>query len=72
MTQDISVESLSIGEKLQLMESLWTSLCDKSTDIQSPQWHKDILSERRCQLESGDAKVSSWNDAKARLSKLGQ
>jgi hypothetical protein len=55
MTQDISVESLSIGEKLQLMESLWTSLCDKSTDIQSPQWHKDILSERRRQLETGDA-----------------
>ncbi|MDA9778813.1 addiction module protein [Rubripirellula sp.] len=72
MTQDISVESLSLGEKLQLMESLWTSLCDKSTDIQSPQWHQDILSERRRQLEAGDAKVSSWNDAKARLSKLGQ
>ncbi|MGB0600236.1 MAG: addiction module protein [Rubripirellula sp.] len=72
MTQDLSVESLSLPEKLQLMESLWRSLCDKSEDVQSPDWHENILSERRNRLEAGDAKLSSWDDAKIRLSNLGQ
>lgn len=63
---------MSVAEKLQLMEDVWTSLCQKGGDVQSPQWHEEVLAERRRRLEAGEANVSSWDEAKARLSKLGQ
>ena len=72
MAQDIPLDSMSVSEKLQLMEDVWTSLCQNTGDVQSPEWHEEVLSERRRRLEAGETKVSSWNEAKARLSKLGQ
>lgn len=72
MAQDIPLNSMSVSEKLHLMEEVWTSLCQNTGDVQSPEWHEEILSERRRRLESGETKVSSWEEAKARLSKLGQ
>ena len=72
MPQDIPLDSMSVSEKLQLMEDVWTSLCENTGDVQSPDWHEEVLSERRRRLESGETKVSSWDEAKARLSKLGQ
>ncbi|MEO1527515.1 MAG: addiction module protein [Planctomycetota bacterium] len=72
MPQDIPLDSMSVSEKLQLMEEVWTSLCENTGDVQSPDWHEEVLTERRRRLESGETKVSSWDEAKARLSKLGQ
>ena len=72
MAQDIPLDSMSVSEKLQLMEDVWTSLCQNTGDVQSPQWHEEVLAERRRRLEAGESKVSSWDEAKARLSKLGQ
>ena len=72
MTQNTPLDSMSVSEKLQLMEDVWTSLCQNTGDVQSPEWHEEVLSERRRRLEAGETKVSSWDEAKARLSKLGQ
>ncbi len=72
MAQDIPLSSMSVSEKIQLMEDVWTSLCQNTGDVQSPEWHEEVLSERRRRIESGDAKVSPWDEAKVRLSKLGQ
>ena len=72
MVQDIPVDSMSVAEKLQLMEEVWASLCQSTGDVQSSEWHEEVLSERRRRLEAGETKVSSWDEAKARLSKLGQ
>ena len=72
MAHDIPLDSMSASEKLQLMEDVWTSLCQNTGDVQSPEWHEEVLSGRRKRLEAGNTKVSSWDEAKARLSKLGQ
>jgi putative addiction module component (TIGR02574 family) len=72
MAQDIPLDSMSVSEKLQLMEDVWTSLCQNTGDVQSPEWHEEVLSERRRRLAAGETRVSSWDEAKARLSKLGQ
>lgn len=72
MAQDVPLNSMSVSEKLQLMEDVWTSLCQNTGDVQSPEWHEEVLSERRRRLEAGETNVSSWDEAKARLSKLGQ
>lgn len=72
MSIQLPLDSMSVTEKLQLMETIWSSLCQNPGDVQSPEWHKAILSERIRRLSSGEATISTWDDAKARLLKLGQ
>ena len=40
------IEKMSTIERLQAMEKLWDSLCNEE-EIESPEWHKDILQERK-------------------------
>jgi putative addiction module component (TIGR02574 family) len=72
MSIDISIETMSVAEKVRLLESVWGSLCAHPGDVQSPEWHREVLEDRRRRLEDGRATVSSWADAKARLMQLGR
>lgn len=72
MSVNISIEALTVAEKVQLLESVWQSLCRQSGDVQSPDWHQEVLDERRRRLEDGRATVSPWADARARLLQLGR
>ena len=72
MTLDIQIEFLSIAEKVQLLESVWQSLSAHPGDVQSPEWHREVLEERRRRLDDGRATISAWADAKARLMQLGR
>lgn len=72
MTVDINVETLSVAEKVQLLDSIWQSLCTHPCDVRSPEWHREVLDERRRRLEDGLATLSTWADAKTRLMQLGR
>jgi len=72
MNIDIPLDAMTVAEKVQLLESVWQSLCLHSGDVASPEWHQTILEERRTRLEDGRASISSWADAKARLLQIGQ
>ena len=72
MSSEISLDGLSVAEKVRLLERVWSDLCRRTADVNSPDWHREVLEERQRRLLSGEASVSSWRDAKARLMKLGQ
>ena len=72
MPIDLPLASMTVAEKIQLLEAIWDDLCTKPGDVQSPEWHQAVLAERTRRLESGKVTVSSWDEAKARLLKLGQ
>lgn len=72
MAIDDEVEGLSVAEKVQLLERVWQSLCARPGDVRSPEWHRDILEERRRRLADGRATISAWADAKDRLMQLGR
>jgi hypothetical protein len=72
MATNVPLNSMSVAQKLQLMEDVWASLCQIDGDVVSPQWHQEVLVERQRHLASGESKVSTWDEAKARLLKLGQ
>jgi putative addiction module component (TIGR02574 family) len=72
MATDISIETISVAEKMRLLESVWESLRAHPTDVQSPDWHREVLEDRKRRLEDGRATVSTWADAKARLMQLGR
>ncbi len=67
MSTDVSLGSLSVAEKLALMERLWDDLSRRPEDVPSPQWHGDVLAERIAAVREGRTDFVSWDDAKQRL-----
>jgi putative addiction module component (TIGR02574 family) len=59
------IKKMSIIERLQAMEELWDSLCHEENEIESPEWHKDILESRRKRIKEGKAEFISLADLKA-------
>ena len=56
---------MTIHEKLAVMESLWEDLSRSPDAIESPEWHKEILDERRQGVVEGTARFVDWEAAKA-------
>jgi len=67
---ETTIETLSVEEKLRMMESLWDSLCTKSGSIDSPNWHGNILAEREEAIRNGSDTFEDWEMAKAALRNL--
>jgi len=70
MSTDLPLDSMSTADKLKGMETVWASFRD-APDLPSPEWHRELLAEQKRRLESGEATVSSWSEAKQRLNELG-
>ena len=51
------IERMSIGEKLQTLEALWDALDNE--EIPLPDWHAEVLEERKRLMSSGQAKFIS-------------
>ena len=61
------INNMSIAERLKTMEAIWDSLLHEDTEIESPDWHNDILKERKKTIENGTAKLISLDELKASL-----
>lgn len=62
-TQEI--KKMSRIERLQAMEALWDSLIDEESEIESPEWHRDILEERKRKIGTGKAEFISLEELRA-------
>ena len=71
MPIELPLEQMSVADKLATMEAIWASLCFRPVDLESPAWHQEVLADRTKRLESGEATVSEWSEAKNRLQNLG-
>ncbi len=56
---------LPVDERLKCMEALWGSLQNK--EVESPEWHGSVLSDRRAKVEAGEASFISSAELKSRL-----
>jgi len=55
---------MSTIERLQTMETIWDTLPYGEAEIESPEWHQDILEERRRKIETGKVKFFSVEELK--------
>lgn len=69
MRVSMPLEKMSVIEKLQAMESLLDSLCRETTEIKSPAWHSEILSERENALKTNFDNFDDWHQAKLSIHK---
>jgi hypothetical protein len=69
MSKSPQLKDMSLHEKLAMMESLWEELTESAGSFESPNWHKEVLDERRKRAASGEAKFTDWETAKAEMRK---
>ncbi|MEZ4526393.1 MAG: addiction module protein [Desulfobacterales bacterium] len=60
----LAIKQMNTAERLQIMEAVWDSLLYDDTEIESPQWHGSILSERK-KIKEGRAEFVSIKELKA-------
>jgi len=64
---DFPIETLSVPEKLVLLERIWDDLSRRLSDVPSPDWHGAVLAERLAAVAAGTSSLVDWEDAKQRL-----
>ena len=67
MKLELPLAEMSVAEKLEAMERLWTDLSRHAADQTAPEWHAEILEERERRLAAGQEEVLDWEEAKRRL-----
>ncbi len=59
------IKKMSRAERLATMEALWDSLVEEESEIESPEWHRDVLAERKRKIEAGKAEFISLEKLRA-------
>jgi hypothetical protein len=64
MSTNLPLKDMTLQEKLAAIELLWDDLARSPESVESPNWHKDILDERRERVADGTAHFVDWETAK--------
>jgi Putative addiction module component len=59
----VVLSTMSLEEKLATMEQIWDDLCQHQ-NVQSPDWHGDVLQTRELNRLAGQGQPMDWQDAK--------
>jgi putative addiction module component (TIGR02574 family) len=58
------IKNMPLLERVRLMEEIWDTLNHETPEIDSPDWHKDVLQERKEAIENGDVKLYTIDELK--------
>ena len=64
MPVDLALQTMSFPDKLELFEALWDDISREPDKLHSPEWHKEVLDERRRRVQAGEDAYSDWETAK--------
>jgi len=53
------IEKMSISERIRTMEAIWDSLLYDDVEMLSPEWHGNVLAERKRIIDEGSARFLS-------------
>jgi Putative addiction module component len=67
MAFTLPLDSMSITEKLQVMEVLWEDLSKHSNNIEAASWHQELLLQREQAIEKEEDSFLDWDVAKKQI-----
>ena len=67
MSITLPLKKMSAEEKIQVMESIWVDLCDTAGSTLSPDWHRDVLADRKAAMLAGEEEILDWETAKQKV-----
>jgi hypothetical protein len=72
MLESSQIDKMSVVERLQAIEQPWDAICREAKDMASPEWHRDILADRKARAERGEATFLTLAQLRTRLHGSGQ
>ena len=60
------ISKMSKLERLQTMEALWDSLIRETPEIESPEWHRDILDSKKRKIGEDKAEFISVEELRSK------
>lgn len=63
----LPLESMTVAEKLEVLDKVWDDLRKNASKIPVPEWHLEILASRRRAVESGEVGYTDWETAKKQI-----
>ncbi len=67
MLESAQISEMTMAEQLQAMEQLWDALCRGGGEVSSPEWHADVLADRKARAKRGEARFLTLDQLKTRL-----
>lgn len=61
------IASLSLDERLALLDRIWESFGDTEEPISPPDWHREIIEKRLAAAELSPQASIPWEEARAKL-----
>ena len=61
----LETDKMNTIDRLQAMEDLWNSFSEEKSEINSPEWHQNILEERKIKIINGTAEYVSLEELRA-------
>ena len=66
-TINLPLDEMTLEEKIQLAETIWTHIAEHHDDLPSPAWHEEVLRERQRQVDAGEVQFLSWDEAQKEI-----
>lgn len=67
MSIDMPLDEMTLADKLEAMEKLWADISKQPNELPSPEWHREVLEERRRSVEERRVSFLDWDTAIAEL-----
>lgn len=67
MKLELPLAQMSVTEKLDAIEEIWSDLCQSPENIPSPSWHADVLAAREREAHEGKTRFSPLAEVRDRL-----
>ena len=64
---ELPLDQMTLVDKLETMERLWTDISQARPAIPSPNWHRDMLAERKRLVAEATVKFLDWDTAISQL-----
>lgn len=64
---EITLDKMTVPEKLRLMEALWADLSRHEEAMELPAWHANVLQETGQRVAEGKETAIDWETAKKEL-----
>lgn len=59
--------NLSVDEQIEYVQDLWDWIAARPSQIEVPDWQKELIDERLRQHEENPEEAAPWEDVRARL-----
>lgn len=66
----IPVDRMTLREKLEIIDLLWSSISSESSEEVSPRWHGKELDRRLKRVDTGESVFEDWDAVKRELQEL--